>query len=160
MINKTLSDKMLPFFQKYLAFYKDFLQLETDKYNDMANNIVSTLDKRVKTEQAYMLKSKGLEIERDKLVAQTGSPKSTFRQLIPMFDPSMQDQIREIYEELSQVLLYLKEINLRCNQLTELKLHKIEIDCQKMSKNPELQKQYDSRAREGHVYKSILSKKI
>jgi len=57
-------------------------------------------------------------------------------------------------------LLDLKQTNLRCNQLTQLRLHRIEIDLQKIAKNPDLQKHYDSRAREGHVYKSTLSKKI
>ena len=160
MINKTLSDEMLPFFQQYLAFYKDFLQLETDKYNDMARNILSSLNEHVKEEQAYMLKSKGLELERDKLMAQMDSPKATFCELIPMFDLSVQVQIKEIYDELSQVLLDLKETNLRCNQLTELRLHRIEIDSQKLANNPDLQKRYDSHAHEGPIYKSILSKKI
>jgi len=160
MINKTLSDEMLLFFLRYLAFYKEFLQLETDKYNDMTQNIMSSLDERVKVEEAYMLKSRGLEIEREKLIAQTELPKATFLQLIPLFDESVRDQIQEIHEELSRVLLDLKQTNLRCNQLTQLRLHRIEIDLQKIAKNPDLQKHYDSRAREGHVYKSTLSKKI
>ena len=160
MINKTLSDELLSFFLRYLAFYSEFLQLETDKYDDMAHNIISSLDERVKVEEAYMLKSKGLEIERDKLIAQTELPKATFLQLIPLFDESVRDQIQEVYEELSRVLLDLKQTNLRCNQLTQLRLHRVEVDLQKIAKNPDLQKRYDAQARKSHVYKSILSKKI
>lgn len=160
MINKTLSDELLLFFLRYLAFYNEFLQLETDKYDDMSHNIISSLDERVKVEEAYMLKSKGLEIERDKLIAQTELPKATFLQLIPLFDESVRDQIQEVYEELSRVLQDLKQTNLRCNQLTQLRLHRVEVDLQKIAKNPDLQKRYDAQAREGHVYKSKLSKKI
>ncbi len=99
-------------------------------------------------------------MERDKLIAKTGSPESTFRQLIPMFEPSLQPQAKSIFDELSQVTLNLKEINLRCNQLTELKLHRVEKDIGKLKNNPELQRIYSSKAEEGSTPPSILSKKV
>ncbi|MDF1494232.1 flagellar export chaperone FlgN [Caproiciproducens sp. CPB-2] len=160
MIEKELTEKLLKFLRDYLNFYKSFLEIESEKYNDLANNNVTTLDGHVRKEEAFMLKARGLELERDKLVAQTGSPKATFRQLIPMFEPSLQPQAKSIFDELSQVTLDLKEINLRCNQLTELKLHRIEKDVSKLKNNPELQRIYSSKAEEGSTPPSILSKKV
>jgi hypothetical protein len=161
MINKPLSDKLLLFLQQYLSFYTDFLQLEADKYSDISQSHISQLDERVNTEEAYMLKSRGLEMERARLWEEAGSPEATFLELIPLFDPSVQEQAKGIYKELLQVLYELKETNLRCNHLTELKLHRIEVDIQKLKKHPELQKQYDSKAaREGYSLSGVLSKKI
>lgn len=160
MIEQTLADELLHFLQRYLAFYKEFLQLETDKYNDLSINNVSALDERVKAEEVFMLKSKGMELERDKLVACTGKPEAKFRELIPLFDEPLQKQIKDIYDELSKVLLDLKEMNIRCNYLTELRLHRIEIDLKRLENRPELQKLYNAQAREGRASGGFLSKKI
>lgn len=160
MIEQSLAEELFQFLQRYLVFYKEFLQLETDKYNDLAINNVSSLDNRVKTEEVFMLKSKGLELERDKLVARTGKTDTTFRELIPLFGQPLQEQVKNIYNELSKVLLDLKEMNLRCNYLTELRLHRVETDLKKLENRPELQKLYNAQAREGGTSGGLFSKKI
>lgn len=160
MMNESLANELISFFQKYLSFYKDFVQLETDKYNDISMNRVSKLDDHVKSEEAFMLKSRGLELERDRLVAKTEMPDAKFRELIPLFESPQREEIQKIYDELSVVLLDLKEINLRCNYLTELRLHRVQIDLKKLENRPELQKQYTAQAREGGSAPSFISKKI
>lgn len=160
MINEALSNELVLFLERYLAFYKDFLQMETNKLEDISQNRLSQLDQHVKDEQVFMLKSKGLEIERDKLVAQTGSPKSTFRELIPQFDESVRTHLQEIYDELSDVLLDLKEVNTRCNYITEIKLHSVEVNLKKLGDDSELQKMYTQKAHEGTRPLNILSKRI
>lgn len=160
MINKQLSEELLHFFQNYLLFYKDFLVLETEKFEDMSQNNLQTLDERVKKEQAYLLKLKGLEIEREKLIGQTGDPKTTFRGLIPLFEEPYRAKMKSIYDELSDVLLDLREMNHRCNYLTEIKLHNITVDLNKIKNNPELQNVYNAKAQEGNTPPSVLSMKI
>jgi len=160
MIDQTLSDEFLLFFQRYLAFYNEFLVLENGKYNDIISGNLSALDEHLKNEQAYMLKSKGLELERAKLMDQTENPKATFKELIPLFDPSMQDQIQSIYNSLSQVISNLKRTNLQCNYIAKLKLHRVELDMQKLKNHPELQKLYNSQAHENGISANIFSQKI
>lgn len=160
MIDKALSEELLLFMERYLSFYHEFLLLETTKYNDMASNNIQALNDHVNNEEAYMLKSKGLELERDKLVAKTGLPKATFRELIPLFEEPEQNKMKTIYNDLHDVLSDLKETNLRCNYLTELRLRRVEIDLQKLEKRPDLQKLYNARARDSSKSASILSKKI
>ncbi len=160
MIEQALANEILEFLQRYVTFYKEFLQLESDKYNDLTVNNVSSLDNRVKTEEVFMLKSKGLELERDRLVERTGIKVATFRELIPLFGQPMQNQIQELHSELSGILLDLKEMNLRCNHLTELRLHRVEVEIKKLENRPELQKLYNARAQEGGASGGLLSKKI
>ncbi len=160
MLNESLAEEVILFFQKYLSFYKEFFQLETDKFNDISLNKVSKIDSYVKSEEVFMLKSRGLEQERERLIAKTGTSVTTFRELIPLFESPQREQIQGIFDEFSEVLLNLKEINLRCNYLTELRLHRIENDLKKLEKRPDLQKIYDAQAREGKPAPSFLSKKI
>ena len=160
MITEALSEELYHFFNRYLAFYREFLQLETDKCADMACNNLSALPNHVKTEEVYMLKSKGLENERNKLVAKTGLTQPTFQQLIPLLDESTREKVHAIYDELSHVLLDLKAMNLRCNTITELRLHKIETQVRKLEKRPELDKIYTAHAYDRKKSGSILSTKI
>lgn len=160
MIDRTLSNEFLLFFQRYLAFYREFLHLETEKYNAITGGNLSSLDDHVKAEQAYMLKSRGLELERDKLMTRTSSPKATFQELIPLLDESVQKDAQMIYQDLSQVLQNLKHTNIQCNYLTKLKLHRIENDFKKLKDHPELQKQYNAQAIENGISSSILCKKV
>ncbi|GEM_PF-327832 len=159
MIDKELSDRLMSLFGRYLSFYKDFLDLEIRKYGDMRENRLETLNGHVNDEQAHMLKARGLELERERLMHLTPFPDATFRELIPLFDESVREQAQAAYEELSGVLIRLKETNQKCNYLTELKLHRVKIELKKLENNPEMQKIYDSRAKEGKKPGSILSRK-
>lgn len=160
MINLTLSKELLHFFKRYLAFYNDFYDIESQKYKDISSNIVKSLPLHVKKEEVYFLKSKGLELERDRLLEKAGCSQITFQQLIPLIDAEVQEDLKKVYEELSQVLLNLKDINLRCNKLTQLRLHRVEIELGKINKQPELRKLYNDKARSENVPKSVLSRMI
>ena len=158
MINKNLSDELLSYFERCLIFYESFLQIETNKYNDVVNDIISALDQHVKDEEVYMLKAKGLEIERSKLIAQTENPEVNFRELIPLLDDSVREQARQHYEKLSAVLLDIKEVNQRCNHLTELKLHQIQNYLKKLENpNP---KTYNNLAQETPKPLNMVSRKV
>ncbi|HHV31914.1 MAG: flagellar protein FlgN [Ruminococcaceae bacterium] len=160
MLEKALANEFIDFFQGYLSFYKDFFQLESEKFEDISMNRLNKLDECVNREEAFMLKSRGLEAERDRLVAKAGNPKATFKELIPLFEPPQREQIQQIYDELYQVLRSFKEINLRCNYLTELRLRRVQADIKKLEKRPDLQKIYNARAKENNIHTSFISKKV
>ena len=158
-MEQSLAAEFLSFLDRYLSFYRDFLALEKEKYDDIAKGRIDRMDGHVKKEEAFLLRSRGLEQERDRLAARAGNSRVTFRELIPQFGP-LQGQAQQIYDELSRVLLDLKEMNIRCNYLTQLRLHRIQSGIKKMENQPELQKQYNEKAREGQDRKGFLSKKV
>lgn len=160
MIDKVLSDKLVLFFDNYLSFYKKFLQLETDKFDSIANNRFRSINGLVKSEEAFILRSKGLEIERDKLIAQTEKPRATFRELISLLNSPQREKMECIYNELSQVLSDLKAMNRRCNCSIELRLHRIHTTIDKLDKHSGQQNVYTSQAGGGGELTGILYKKI
>ena len=160
MINKNLSDELLSYFERCLVFYESFLQIETNKYNDVVNDILSALDQHVREEQAYMLRAKGLEMERGKLVAQIENPEANFRELIPLLDDSVREQAKKHYENLSAVLLDIKEVNQRCNQLTELKLHQVQNYLKNLDNQDVMQKGYNNLAQERVKPLNMVSRKV
>ena len=159
-MNKALSEEMLQFFIRYLAFYKEFLKLETEKYEDMAEDHFHTLTEHVKKEEVFFLKSRSLEKERKMLMDKAGLSRVTFQQMIPSFDESMQTNIKMIYIELSKVLLDLKAINQRCSSIAALRLHSVKLELQKLENHPEMRKIYNEKAYCNRVSRSILSQKV
>lgn len=160
MIDQILSDKLVLFFENYLSFYKEFLQLETDKFNSISNNRIQSMNSLVKSEEAFILRSRGLEIERDKLVARTEIPKATFRELIPLFSSPQREKMEYIYKELSQVFFDLKAMNRRCNCSIEIRLHRIHTAVDKLDKHTGQQNIYTPHAGSGGELTGILYKKI
>lgn len=160
MINQPFADELYNFFQRCLSFYKEFLQLETEKFNDMSENNLATLDQHVKQEEAFMLKSRGLELERTRLISRTEIPDGTFRDILPLLESPMREKMEELHQELSKVLLDLKETNTRCNFMTELRLHRVEAELKKIQERPELQKLYNAQAQKGSPAPNFISKKI
>lgn len=159
-MDRTFSEELIAFLQRYLDFIQEFLTLENDKYQDIAQNQVDKLDIHVKAEEAFMLKFRGMELQRERLVQRAQLPGATFRELLPLFDEAVRPEAERLYDELSTAILELKEINLRCNYLTELRLHRIEAEMKKIKNQPELQKKYDAKAREESKMSGFISKKV
>ena len=129
---------LLDFLGRYLALYQDFLRLENEKLRDITEGKLQSLDAHVKAEEAMLLKSRGMDIERDKLMAQAGMENSTFRQLIDALDKTDRLQAQAIYDELARVLLDLREVNTRCNNLIEVRLRRVQLELEKLENNPQL----------------------
>lgn len=162
MLNQQISDELVSFFERLLAFYKEFLNLEKKKYDILKTNNLSLLDQLLRDEQAFTLKAKGFEAERRSLLDQTEKPQAVFRELIPLFGPEYRDNIRKMYHELDVTLNNLKLTNDRCNRLTKLKLRRIDFLKSRVEKRPAGQNgnTYDGKmVNEGRT-DSLISKKI
>ena len=91
---------------------------------------------------------------------QANAPGASFRELLPLFDETVRPDAEQLYDKLSAAILELKEMNLRCNYLTELRLHRIDTEIKKIRNQPELQKKYDAKAREESKRSGFISKKV
>ena len=160
MITKEFSNEFALFLEGYLNFYKGFLEIEQKKYESIVKNDIKSLDNYVIAEQALLLKSRGLEVQRDRLMAQNGNETVSLKEFIPMLDESCYEKVSATYAELSDSLLDLKDINSRSNSLTELRLHKISNQIKRLEKQPELQKAYNNSAKTDIRSMNIISKKI
>lgn len=160
MISQQDAEQLRLFFQDCLSFYREFLELEKEKYDDIAANRLKNLDAQVKKEEVFMLRARGLEQERTRLMALAGCPDCTFRELLPLVEPPARQPLEELFAALGTVLPEVKEANLRCNFLADLRLHRIQTELKKLEKHPELQKVYDAAGREGATKPQFLSKKV
>lgn len=160
-MEKALETKIIDFLKNYCKFYKDFLNLENEKLDDIKQGRYETLDKHIRNEEAFVLKSRGLEIERLSLMEQLGKKDATFKEIIPMFDESVRPQLQQTFDEFSKVIFELKEVNTTCNELAQLKLTTIQNTLKKMNGTSGLSGIYDKQAKNlGDSKASFISKKI
>lgn len=159
-MNRELSREFVDFLNRYLALFQEFFVLETQKYQDIAQGQIDKINEHVKAEEVFMLRSKGMEAERERLMKRADVPAGTFRELLPHFDPEVKDEAEELFEKLSNITMELKEMNLRCNYLTELRLRRVDAALKKINKQPELQKKYDAKAKEETKSSGFISKKV
>lgn len=160
MLDKPTEDRLTGLFERLLAFYKKFLKLESEKFADVSAGSLDRLDGRIRDEQAYLLKARGLEQERLALEEQAGCPGAAFRELIPLFEPERRETAQKYYEDLSSVIRELKETNRECNRLTGVKLHQAKNILEKLQDNPELKAVYDSKIRAKTQAAGLFSKKV
>ena len=159
-MNQALSKEMLLFFERYLAFYNEFCELETEKYKHITDNAIDMLPDYVKKDEVYFLKSRSIEKEREKLMDKAGLSHLTFQQMIPFFEESTQNDIKGIYIALSKVLLDLKAVNQLCNSVIALRLHRVKSELQKLDSHPEMRKTYDDKAHCSGVSQRTLSQSV
>lgn len=160
MIEEKTADLMVSFFGKLREFYQKFLEFEKEKQGYLKNGKLNRLDECMKREQAYILRARGLEQERMKLMQQTPNPKARFRELIPQFSEPRREQMQKMFQELSSVLTELKKINSENSLLAERKLRQASVAINRLSNQPELRKIYSKKIRSGSPPPAFLSKKI
>lgn len=160
MLDQKTEETLLSFLRELTEFYRNFLKLETDKQAELEEGLLDRLDARMKEEQAYVLRARGLELRRRKLMELTPQPEATFRELIGLFSPERQGTAREIYDSLSSMLLELRETNQKNNRLAELKLRQVSAVLAKLENRPDLKEMYDEKLESRSRPSGILSKKI
>ena len=158
MLDQKTEETLISFLGELLEFYREFLKLEADKQAELQNGRLDRLDARMKEEQAYVLRARGLELRRQKLMERTPQPKATFRELIVLISPARQEKAREIYEELSSVLLELRETNQKSSRLAGIKLRQVSAILAKLENRPDFPEPYGEKA--GGRPSEIFSKKI
>ena len=161
MADIKLLNEFYLFLERYENFYKEFLLLESEKYEIITRNEYRSLDVFIKEEQVYLLKSKGFELQRDGYMKNLGNSDLTLRELIEVIsEAEIKNKFLELYKSLSDVLSKLKEANRLCNFLIELRLHKVEISLKKIENQPEMDIMYGPSFQDNRKPLNSLSKKV
>ena len=161
MIDAKQSDRLLRFFEDMLLFYKDFLTFEQKKYDIILSGDYAKLDEALKQEQAFTLKARGMESERTKLLQETGASGSTFRELIPQIEPSRQEKMQKLYEDISAVIESIRQTNGRSSQMIRIKMNHVSKVLSNLENHPELKQIYNDKLKKKQVNpKGTFSRKI
>ncbi len=132
MISQADAKDYLDLMCRYVDFYKEFTALEKLKVKDLSLHQLEQLDQRVREEEAFLLRAKGLDQKRTAFLNTYQLNDKKMSEIIPLFPQPYQRDIQQKFDELSRILLDLKQINTRCNTMTELQLQRIQLKIAEM----------------------------
>lgn len=155
----TKAQELYEMMKQHLAFYKEFLGLEKAKMEDISKNNVASLDNYVKKEEAYLLKARGFETKRNKFLNEIGLENTTMKEVIKTAPDEKKELLEDAYNELSNILLDLKEVNKRCNFMIQIRLQRIEASLNALKSN-EKQNIYTQSAKGTSMNSELISSKV
>ena len=146
-----------------LDLYKEFLEIENEKYNIILADDIKRLDEIVTEEQVFFLKSRGLDQRREKLLTELGFGGKTLKQLIELVDEEDKDRFRKMHMDIFNVLQNFKDKNNQCQDLVQVRLYRAQTMINKLDESSANSKLYfkDKNSDEIDVSKTkFISKKI
>lgn len=114
--------KLIAFFDDYNAHYKGLLKFEYSKLDMINKDEIEKLSSSLSTEQAFIMKGNTLETARIKLI---GGEQKTFADIIKEAPEEYRSVLQKQYDELSETVLKIKELNDIANDIVTGRLQRI-----------------------------------
>ncbi len=146
-------NKIIAFFDEYIAHYREFLQFEYSKLDMINRDDIEKLSSSLSNEQALIMKTNSLESKRIKLLEGTNG--KSFAEIAENAPGEFGRRLSEQHEELSALIFKIKEINDTANIIVSERLKKIQ------RKTAELDV-YDGKGtvKHEHASKAAISKNV
>jgi len=124
-LNQNDFEPFCTIIQDMLNLFDDVITFENNKLDAITANDIITLDNYLHDEQAYLMKMRGLESKREKLLNQLGVPGLTFKEIICEFDSPEKETLHSFYDELSLKTSELQESISTTKRYIDLNLHSV-----------------------------------
>lgn len=156
-------DNFYSILEQECELYNNFLKIEEHKYETIIKDDVDTLDKIVEKEQVFFLKSKGLENKREQIVKELSLKGNSLLETINYLPNDEIDRFKLLHGKIINVLDKFKLKNSQCQELTQIRLHRVKNILQEMKSKKEYNKSYFRDSTSGEIdlnRTNILKKKI
>lgn len=127
------SDDLMQLFDELGGLFDQLILFEEKKVECISQNDIDGLDSSMNEEQALLLKLRGLDQRREKLLTDMGLQDQTFRQLIHHTEGEEQEALQSRFETLSDKTDRLKTAIDYTKKLIELHQHGVETLLNRMS---------------------------
>lgn len=111
--------------QNMIRFFDEFKEIEQKKLEAVQKERITFLEDSMNKEQAYILKLRGLEQEREQAQKQCGWERKTFREILQLVSEEEKQHLEPLFLTLSKKIKEFQTINEDVNTLMKIKLHKI-----------------------------------
>lgn len=117
-------NKIIAFFDEYIAHYREFLQFEYLKLDMLNHNQIEQLSSSLSKEQALIMKTNSYETKRLKVLE--GTTGSTFAEIAENAPEEFREKLTVQHRELSEIVFRIKELNDAANITVTERLKKIQ----------------------------------
>lgn len=113
---------------------KNLISIEQDKLNAVTNNNLEKLDGCIKDEQVQVMKLKGIEKSRVKLLSSLGYEGLTFKQIISTLEGEEKKESQKLFDSLKKVTKDFNSVNSSAKTAIEVNLYAIDMALNKLNK--------------------------
>ncbi|MBQ5319744.1 MAG: flagellar export chaperone FlgN [Oscillospiraceae bacterium] len=117
-------NKIIAFFDEYIAHYREFLQFEYLKLDMINHNQIEKLSSSLSKEQALIMKTNAYETKRVKVLE--GTTGTNFAEIAENAPEEFKGRLAEQHKELSAIIFRIKELNDTANVTVTERLKKIQ----------------------------------
>ncbi len=146
-----------------LSLYEEFLKVEEEKYNVILTDDIKRLDEIVSEEQAFFLKSRGLDQKRENILKELNLSGKTLKDVIEYVEECDKERFSDIHKRIYKALADFKEKNNQCQDLVQIRLHRAQAMIDKLGESNNQSKLYfkDGNSDEIDINKmNFISKRI
>ncbi|MCI1931046.1 MAG: flagellar protein FlgN [Clostridia bacterium] len=119
-----------------IEIIKSLITIEKDKLNAVTRNNLEKLNVCIKDEQVQVMKLRGLDKKREKLLNSLGYDGLTFRQIISTLDGDEKNEAQKLFNNLKKATDDFNSINSTVKTAIEVNLHSIDIAIKKLNGIP------------------------
>lgn len=116
--------KLIRFFDEYIAHYHEMLQFETEKLRLIAADDIEALNNAMGREQAFIMKTNAMEHRRLELLS--GSAGKTFQEIIQEAPQEFRASLESRHNNLSRVVFQIKSLNSNAQEIVSRRLEMLE----------------------------------
>lgn len=160
---KNILDELYNVLSQQYELYNNFLDVENRKHDAIIKDDIVELDKVVEEEQVFFLKSRGLESKRLKIAKELNMENMTLMDITRFVNDDEKPRFQDIHKKISMVLRDFKDKNTQCQDLTQIRLHRINMIINKLDSTGSYKKQYERDGQTGKIdvnRVNLVSKKI
>lgn len=125
--NTPSFDELITVLQETAQVTASITQIENSKAEAASEKMHGRLDSFIQTEQALILKLRGLEQKRMHLAESLGWKGLTFRQILEKASPEEKEQLQPEFDRLEENLKGLEHSRKASEQIINVRLHELQV---------------------------------
>lgn len=112
--------------KEMIKLFQEAIPLEKEKLDAAASKRVTFVEECMKREQVLLLKVRGLEQKRQKIVKELGYEGKTFREIIDLETQENQKVLRPLYDELAEAIREFSSVNEEAMKIIRLNVYELD----------------------------------
>lgn len=111
---------------------QEMTETEQNKFDAAVKNRIFDVENCMKTEQAMIMRLRGLDKKREALQKQLGYENKTFREIIEMQPETEKETLQNMFEQMQNNLSKYHEIAKSASDILQLNLHRIDQNLERL----------------------------
>lgn len=111
--------------QKLILLFQDLRAIESKMLEAAREKRIGILENYMTKEQAFIMQLRGLEKEKDRIQAEAGYEKMSFREILEMLSGEERADFLSLFEKLKQEVQMFQEVHEDLTVITEVNLREV-----------------------------------